>query len=405
MSKRDVVFIDGARTAFGTFGKTLKNFQMEQLGGIALKGLVQKTKILEKGGVVDAVYMGSAMSAYTAMNTARWVALAGGLPESTSASYIEMQCGSGIDCINHAAYRILCGHADIMIAGGAESYSQMTIRFPMNTEPFKMIPPMPIMPSLTPDQNPAAMNMGLTAEALQKMYNISRQSQDEFGLRSQELAKKAIDAGYFVDEIIPVMVPQGKKNPPLEFKVDEHPRMTSMEALSKLPPAFIPDGTVTAGNSSGRNDGASFVLMMTRERAEQLGYKPMARWVAGGDYGVDPKIMGIGPAYAVPLALKRAGKKLSEIDVWECNEAFAVQNLAVAAELEKQTGEKVDCFSDKWNPNGGAIAFGHPNGASGGRICLFTMKELVRRGGKYGCFSSCCGGGLGVATVIENLQR
>lgn len=177
-----------------------------------------------------------------------------------------------------------------------------------------------------------------------------------------------------------------------------------MEALSKLPPAFIKDGTVTAGNSSGRNDGASFVLMMSREKAEQLGYNPMAKWLTGGDYGVDPKIMGIGPAYAIPIALKRAGVKLSEIDVLECNEAFAVQNLAVAAELEKQTGDKADCFSNKWNPNGGAIAFGHPNGASGGRICLFTMKELIRRGAKYGCFSSCCGGGLGVATVIENLQ-
>ena len=162
-------------------------------------------------------------------------------------------------------------------------------------------------------------------------------------MRSQVPAKKAIDAGFFVDEIIPVMVPQGKKNPPLEFKVDEYPRMTSMEALTNLPPAFIKDGTVTAGNSSGRNDGAAFVLMMTREKAEQLGYKPMAKWLAGGDYGVDPKIMGIGPAYAVPQALKRADLKLSQMDVMECNEAFAVQNLAVAAELEKQTGDKVDC--------------------------------------------------------------
>jgi acetyl-CoA C-acetyltransferase len=314
-----------------------------------------------------------------------------------------MQCGSAIDCINHAAYRIIAGHADIMIAGGMESYSQMTCKFSMSTEPFKMIPPMPIMPSLSPTFDPATMNMGLTAEALQKMYNISRQAQDEFGLKSQVLAKKAMDAGYFVEEIIPVMVPQGKKLPPLEFKVDEHPRMTSMEALSALPPAFIKDGTVTAGNSSGRNDGGAFVLMMTREKAEQLGYKPMARWLAGGDYGVDPKIMGIGPAYAVPLALKRANLKLSDMGVLECNEAFAVQNLAVAAELEKQTGEKINM--DNWNPNGGAIAFGHPNGASGARICMFTMRELIRRGGKYGCFSSCCGGGLGVATVIENLQR
>jgi len=403
MSKREVVFVDGARTAFGTLGRTMRNFTMEQLGGLALKGLVQKTKILEKGGVVDAVYSGSAIGGTSAINPARWITLAGGLPESTSASYVEMQCGSAIDSINHAAYRILAGHADIMIAGGAESYSQATCKFSLATEPFKMIPPMPIMPSLEPTFDQASWNMGFTAEALQKKYNISREAQDEFGLRSQLLAKKAIDAGYFVDEIIPVMVPQGKKNPPLEFKVDEHPRMTSMEALAALRPAFTKDGTVTAGNSSGRNDGAAFVLMMTREKARELGYQPMAKWLAGGDFGVDPKIMGIGPAYAVPLSLKRANLKLSDMDVLECNEAFAVQNLAVIKELENQTGDKIDM--DKWNPNGGAIAFGHPNGASGARICLFTMKELIRRGGKYGSFSSCCGGGLGVATVIENLQR
>jgi acetyl-CoA C-acetyltransferase len=402
MSKKDVVFVDGARTAFGTLGRTLRDFTMEKLGGLALKGLVEKTKILEKGGAVDAVYMGSALGAASAINPARWVTLASGLPESTSASYVEMQCGSAIDAINHAAWRILAGHAEIMIAGGAESYSQATCKFSMATEPFRMNPPLPIADSLSPTFDPATRNMGLTAEALQKMYNISRRAQDEFGLRSQVLAKKAIDAGYFVDEIIPVMVPQGKKNPPLEFKVDEHPRATTMEALSALPPAFIKDGTVTAGNSSGRNDGAAFVLMMTREKAEQLGYKPMAKWISGGDYGVDPKIMGIGPAYAVPLALKRASLKLSNMEIIECNEAFAVQNLAVAAELEKQTGDRIDW--NKWNPNGGAIAFGHPNGASGARLCMFTMKELIRRGGKYGCFSSCCGGGLGVATVIENLQ-
>ena len=402
MNQREVVFIDGARTAFGTLGRTLRNFTAEQLGGLAIKGLVAKTKILEKGGVVDAVYAGSAIGGTSAINPARWASLAGGLPQSTSASYVEMQCGSAIDSINHAAYRILAGHADIMIAGGMESYSQAPCRFSMSTEPFKMIPPLPIALSLEPTMDPATWNMGLTAELLQKQYDISRQAQDEFGLRSQILAKKAIDAGYFVDEITPVMVPQGKKNPPIEFKVDEHPRMTSMEALAALPPAFTKGGTVTAGNSSGRNDGAAFVLMMTKEKAKELGYSPMAKWLAGGDFGVDPKIMGIGPSYAVPLSLKRAGLKLSNMDVLECNEAFAVQNLAVIKELERQTGEKVDI--DKWNPNGGAIAFGHPNGASGARICMFTMRELIRRGGRYGSFSSCCGGGLGVATVIENLQ-
>jgi acetyl-CoA acetyltransferase family protein len=401
MSNREVVFVDGVRTAFGRMGGTLRDFTAEQLAGIGVKGLVDKTKIKEKGKV-DCVFLGSAAHCSRAMNPARWALLYAGLPYETSASYIEMQCGSAIDSINHAAWKILANSADIIIAGGMEAYSQIPAKFSMSNPPYKLVPPLPMAPELSPvpEEN---IGMGLTAENLQKMYDISRQAQDEFSLRSQVQAKKAMDAGYFLDEIIPVMVPQGKKNPPLEFKIDEHPRMTSMEALSALPPAFVKTGTVTAGNASGRNDGSAFVLMMTMEKAKELGYKPMARWLSGGDYGVDPKIMGIAPAYAVPLALKRAGVKLSQLDVIECNEAFAVQNLAVAKELEKQTGEKVDM--NKWNPNGGAIAFGHPNGASGARICMFAMRELIRKSGKYACFSSCCGGGLGVATVIENLQR
>ncbi len=402
MNKREVVFVDGVRTAFGTLGRTLRYLTMEELAGLALKGLAEKTKIAEKAHV-DTVFCGSAIGGTSALNPARWAVLASGLPMTTAASYVEMQCGSAIDSINHAAWRIIADQADIVIAGGMESYSQACRRFSMATEPFKMIPPMPVQNSFSPTKDPATFNMGLTAEALQEMYNIPRQEQDEFSYRSQVLAKKAIDAGYFVEEIVPVMVPTGKKTPPIEFKLDEHPRETSMEALAALPTVFKENGTVTAGNSSGRNDGAAFVLMMVREKAIELGYTPMAKWLSGGDYGVDPKIMGIAPAYAIPQALKRAGLKLADMEVMECNEAFAVQNLAVIRELESQTGHKIDM--NKWNPNGGAIAFGHPNGASGVRIGLLAMKELIRRGGKYGFFSSCCGGGLGVATVIENLQR
>ncbi len=402
MSKREVVFVDGMRTAFGRMGGTLREFTAEQLAGIGIKGLVEKTKIKEKGKV-DSVFLGSAAHCSRAMNPARWALLYAGLPYETSASYIEMQCGSAIDSINHAAWKIIAEQADVIIAGGMESYSNIPAKFSMSTPPYRLIPPMPMAPELSPVPE-ECIGMGITAENLQKMYNIPRQASDEFALRSQVLAKKAMDAGYFVDEIVPVMVPQGKKQPPLEFKVDEHPRMTSMEALAALPPAFTKDGTVTAGNASGRNDGSAFVLMMTAEKAKELGYKPMARWLAGADYGCDPKIMGIAPGYAMPMAIKRAGLKLSDMDVMECNEAFAVQNLAVIKEIEKQTGEKVD-MDKKWNPNGGAIAFGHPNGASGARICMFTMRELIRRGSRYGIYGSCCGGGLGVATVIENLQR
>lgn len=402
MSGKEVVFVDAVRTAFGRMGGSLRDIPMAKLASIAIKGLLEKTKILEKSKV-DTVILGSAAHCSVSMNPARWASLDAGLPYETSASYVEMQCGSAIDSINHAAWKILAGQADVIIAGGSESYSQIPAKFSMSIAPYKLIPPMPLHTTLSPVKD-EQIGMGITAENLQKMYNISRQASDEFAYNSQMRAKAAMDAGHFKDEIVPVVFPATRKTPEVVFNVDEHPRSdTTLEGLAKLPPAFDKAGTVTAGNASGRNDGGGAVLMMSADKAKELGYTPMAKWLAGADFGVDPKIMGIGPAYAVPVALKRAGLKLSQIDVMECNEAFAVQNLAVIKELEKQTGDKIDMA--KWNPLGGAIAFGHPNGASGARVCMFAMRELIRRGGRYGFFSSCCGGGLGVATVIENLQK
>jgi len=342
-----------------------------------------------------------------AINPARWITLNAGLPVTTTASFIEVQCGSSIDAINHAAWKILCGHAEVIIAGGMESFSQLPFKFTSSPTPYRITPPKVLEYQLQP--KPAEgraylpFEMGLTAENLHEMYDISREAQDEYAFRSQTLARKAMDAGYFTNEIVTVSVPQGKKKPPMEFKVDEHPRLESLEALAKLPPAFKKDGTVTAGNSSGLNDGAAFVLLMTAEKAKELGYKPYARWICGAEAAVDPSIMGIAPAYAIPIALKRAGMKLNDMDVVECNEAFAAQNLAVIKELEKQTGEKVNM--DKWNPLGGAIAFGHANGASGARCAIFAMKQLERTGGRYSLFSACCGGGQGIVTIIENLRR
>lgn len=402
MSAREVVIVDGVRTPFGRMGGTLRDIFCSQLGAIALKGLLEKTKIAERGKV-DTVFAGAALHCSVASNPARWITLASGLPKETAASYIEMQCGSAIDSINHAAWRILANHADVVIAGGMESYSQMFAKFSMATQPYKLIPPMPIASMLSPVKE-ECIGMGLTAENLQVMYNIPREASDEFAYQSQMRTKMAMEKDYFKDELVPVTIKGTKKTPDIIFNKDEHPRPdTTMEGLAKLPPVFKQGGTVTAGNSSGQNDGAAFVLMMTAEKAKELGYKPFAKWIAGGDYGVDPTIMGIGPAYAIPQAMKRAGLKLKDFDHMECNEAFAVQNLAVIKELEKQTGEKVD--RNKWNPLGGAISYGHPNGASGARICMFTMRHLARTGGRYGFFSSCCGGGLGVATIIENLQR
>lgn len=402
MGAREVVFVDAVRTAFGRMGGTVRDIFASQLGSIALKGLVDRTKIAEKGHV-DSVFAGSSIHCSNALNPARWMSLAAGLPYETSASYIEMQCGSAIDAINHAAWKILANQADVVIAGGMESYSQMPFKFSSSTAPYKLIPPMPITQTLSPNVD-ETIGMGLTAENLQVQYDISREASDEFAYNSQMRAKTAMEAGYFDDEIVPVVIPGTRKTPEIQFKVDEHPRPEStLEGMAKLKPVFKKNGTVTAGNSSGQNDGAAFVLMMSAEKAKELGYTPMAKWLAGADYGCDPKIMGIGPGYAVPIALKRAGLKLSDMDHMECNEAFAVQNLAVIKEIEKQTGEKVDM--EKWNPMGGAIAYGHPNGASGARIGMFTMRGLIRNNGRYGFFSSCCGGGLGVATVIENLQR
>ena len=403
MAAREVVIVDGARTAFGRMGGSLRDIFASKLAGIGIRGLVEKAKIKEKGVVVESVFLGSATSCSTALNPARWAVLDAGLGYETTASYVEMQCGSAIDAINHAAWKILADHADVMIAGGMESYSQMWVKFSMANPPYKLIPPMPIMTQLSPVKEDN-MAMGLTAENLQVMYNISREASDEFAYNSQMRAKAAMESGKFDDEIIPVVFPATKKTPEVVFKIDEHVRPdTTLEGLAKLAPAFKKDGTVTAGNASGRNDGAAFVLMMTAEKAKEYGYQPFAKWLSGAEYGVDPKIMGIGPAYAIPRALKRAGLKLSDIDIFECNEAFAVQNLAVIKELENQFGTKIDM--NNWNPLGGAIAFGHPNGASGARVCMFAMRELARRGGKYGLFSSCCGGGLGVASVIENLRR
>ncbi|MBC2717874.1 MAG: thiolase family protein [Desulfobacteraceae bacterium] len=402
MTEREVVFVEGVRTPFGRMGGGLSDFVASELAGIGIKGLLSKTEVNDKAKV-DSVFLGSATHCSKALNPARWATLDAGLGHETTASYIEMQCGSAIDSINHAAWKIFAGQADIVIAGGTESYSQMPAKFSMSTAPYRLIPPMPIEQTLSPITE-ECIGMGETAENLQKMYNIPRVASDEFAYNSQMKAKAAWEAGYFEEEIIPVKIPATRKTPEIVIDKDEHPRFnTTLEGLAGLRPAFSKDGTVTAGNASGRNDGSAFVLMMSAEKAKELGYEPMARWICGTDHGVDPKIMGIAPAYAMAQAIKRAGLQLSDMDVMECNEAFAVQNLAVIEELENQTGDKVDMKN--WNPLGGAIAYGHPNGASGARICMFAMRELIRRSGRYGIFGSCCGGGLGAATLIENLKK
>ena len=398
---KEVVIVDGARTPFGRIAGDLKDIVTSRLGAIAIRGLVEKTDIQNKG-TVDAVFLGTGFHCIKAMAPARWATIDAGLGYEVVASYIEMACGTAIDNINHAAWKIACGMADVIIAGGAESHSQMPVKFSMATPPYRMVPPMPVAPEVSPLPED---NLGMieTAEKLQQMYDIPREASDEFAYASQMRAKAADEAGYLKQDIAPVTLPVTRKTPEIVIDKDEHPRPeTTLEALAKLRPVF-PDGTVTAGNASGQNDGAAVVLVMSADKARELGYTPLARWVCSAEVGVDPKIMGIGPAYAIPKALKLAGLKLADMEVMECNEAFAVQNLAVIKELEKQTGETVD--REMWNPWGGAIAFGHANGASGARIAMFAVRELIRRGGRYGLFSTCCGGGQGVATIIENVCR
>jgi len=399
---KEVVIIAGARTAFGRMGGSLKHLFGSKLASTCLKGLIERTKILEKGKV-DSVFMGSAAHCSQSINPARWATLDAGFGYETTASYIEMQCGSAIDSINHAAAKILTGQADVIVAGGFESYSNRFAKFSMSVQPYKLIPPTAIKQQLSPVPEEQLV-MGVTGENLAKMYDIGREAQDQFAYESQMKCKAAMDQDLFRDEIVPVTITGGRKQPDVIFDTDEHPRPeTTLEGLAKLRPVFIENGTVTAGNASGMNDGAAFVLMMSAEKAKELGYEPAARWVTGADRGCDPKIMGIAPAYAIPVALERAGLKLKDLDIIECNEAFAVQNLAVVKETEKLTGEQVDM--SKWNQLGGAIAYGHPNGASGARICMFTMRQLIAGGGKFGLFGSCCGGGLGVVTILENLKR
>ena len=401
---REVVFVDGMRTPFGKMGGTLKDINGSNLAAMTVKALIAKTQIYEKGGKVDSLMCGSASGCGYSWSNARYISMAAGLPFETSASFVEMQCGSAIDSINHAAWKILAGAADVVVAGGFESHSNKTVKYSTTVQPYKGIGPQIVVPIIHADPKQRASMIEIS-DIMAEKWGITRQECDEFAYRSQMRAAASTEKGYFTEEIVPVTIPATKKTPEVIFANDEHLRpSTTLEDLAKLRTVRGTETSVTtAGNASGLNDGAAFVLMMTAEKAKELGYEPYARWVVGADYGVEPRLMGIGPAYSNMMAIQRAGLTIDDIDVFECNEAFAAQNLGVIKEMEIQSGKTIN--QDKWNPNGGAISFGHPNGASGARIGIFCMKELARQGARYGLFSSCCGGGQGVTTLIENLRR
>jgi len=393
---REVVIIDGVRTPIGRMGGALGGFRPEELAAFALKGLLAKTGL--DPSLVDDVIVGHACSNNAAVNIGRWALLKAGFPVSVPAQTVERQCGSSLQSINTAAANILAGFGDVYVAGGCESWSTQPYLMERQQDPFSLTPPVWIIRQVGPDAD-TDIPMGIVAEILAEEFGISREEQDRFGLRSQERALAAIEAGYFSEEIVPVDIPQ-RKGGPVVFDRDEHPRRTSLEKLASLRPAFKKDGTVTAGSSSGLNDGGVAILVASREKCEELGWKPLGRFVGCGLAAREPKYMGIAPVLAIEKVLARTGLRLGQMDVVECNEAFASQTLAVMKILE-QEGHEID--PEKWNPNGGAIAFGHPNGMSGGRLALAALRQLKRIEGRYGMATLCIGGGQGIATIFERI--
>lgn len=393
---KEVVIIDGVRTAIGRMGGGLAAFRPEELAAFALKGLLEKTKI--EPNMVEDILIGHACTNNAAVNIGRWAALKAGFPVSVPAQTVERQCGSALQTVNSAAAMILAGFGDVYIAGGCESWSNQPYLMERQKAPFSLAPPAWITRETGPDAE-TNIPMGIIAEVLAEEFDISREEQDAFGLRSQQKAFEAIENGYFKDEIVPVPIPQ-RKGEPILFDTDEHPRKTTLEKLAALRPAFKKGGTVTAGNASGMNDGGVAVLVMGRDKADTLGLTARARFVGCALGAREPKYMGIAPVIAVEKVLEKTGLRMEDMDIVECNEAFASQTLAVMKNLERD-GHAID--PDKWNPNGGAIAFGHPNGMSGGRLALNVIGHLERSNGRYGMATLCIGGGQGIATIFERV--
>ena len=393
---KEVYLVDGTRTAIGRMGGSLSMFRPEELAAFALKGLIAKTGI--DPAMVDDILIGHACTNNAAVNIARWAALKAGFPFSVPAQTVERQCGSSLQTINSAAANIMAGFGDTYIAGGCESWSNQPYLMERQKQPFSLAPPRYITREVGPTEETDAP-MGIVAEVLAEEFAISREEQDAFGFRSQSRAFQAINSGFFKEEIVPVEIPQ-RKGDPVIFDQDEHPRQSTLEKLAKLRPAFKKDGTVTAGTSSGLNDGAVANLIMSGEKCQALNLSPLGRFVSCAVGAREPKYMGVAPVIAMEKALAKAGLTMGDMDVVECNEAFASQTLAVMKNLE-QNGHEFD--HEKWNPNGGAIAFGHPNGMSGGRLALAVVHQLKRMQGKYGMATLCIGGGQGIATIFERI--
>lgn len=388
------VYIAGAlRTAVGRFQGTLGNTSSVELGKTVVKAVIERSGLKPEN--VDEVIMGSICTAGMGQNVARQIEIAAGIPVEKTAVTLNMVCGSGMRAIAMAAQEIKCGDAEVIAAGGSENMTAAPYVLKKARGGYRMGNG-EIIDTMVNDGLWDVFNnchMGITAENLAVKYNISRAEQDKMSAESQNKAEKAIKEGRFKDEIVPVVIPQ-RKGDPVVFDTDEFPRFgTTEQTLAKLKPAFKKDGTVTAGNASGCNDGAAAVLVVSEDALKKYNLKPLARIVSYAWAGVDPSIMGIGPAYAVRRALDKAGWKLEDVELIEANEAFAAQALSVAKEL----GFNKEIV----NVNGGAVALGHPIGASGARITVSLLHEMKKRGAKKGLATLCIGGGMGIAMCFE----
>ncbi|MBQ9334332.1 MAG: acetyl-CoA C-acetyltransferase [Lachnospiraceae bacterium] len=396
MSKK-VVIASACRTAIGTMGGSLSTTPAAELGAIVIKEAVKRAGI--KPEDVEHVYMGCVIQAGLGQNVARQASIKAGLPIEVPAVTTNVVCGSGLNCVNQAAQMIMAGDADVVVAGGMENMSMAPFALPQGRYGYRMTWPSQSQGALVDTMVKDALwdafndyHMITTADNVAKQWNLTREELDEFALRSQTKACAAIENGAFKDEIVPVEVK--KKKEVVVFDTDEGPRQGStIEGLAKLKP-LNPDGVVTAGNASGINDGAAALVIMSEDKAKELGVTPMATFVAGALAGVDPTIMGIGPVAATRKAMAKAGYKIEDFDIIEANEAFAAQSVAVGKDL----GIDVD---RQLNPNGGAIALGHPVGASGARILVTLLHEMKKAGAKKGLATLCIGGGMGCATIVE----
>ena len=392
---REVVIVSAVRTAIGKFGGSLTPLSAPQMGAIVIKEALNRAGV--KPELVDEVIMGNVLQAGLGQNPARQAAIFAGMPVEVPAFTVNKVCGSGLKCVELAAQSILAGDNDIVVAGGMESMSNAPFTVPGKARWGLKMGDQKMIDVMIRDGLWDAFNdyhMGITSENVAEKFGVTREDQDEVAARSQARAIEAIKSGAFKEEIVPVTI-KTKKGEKV-FDTDEFPREgTTMEVLAKLRPAFKKGGTVTAGNASGLNDGAAALVLMTAEKAAELGLKPMAKIVSYASAGVDPAIMGIGPIPASRKALAKAGLEVKDLDLVEANEAFAAQTVEVGRELQLDW--------DKTNVNGGAIALGHPIGASGARILVTLLSALKHRNKKLGLATLCIGGGMGTATVVEML--